>query len=90
MPYMRGVAKDLKMKQNARRLGSGWCGWAEMVDFKRFFRMLNKFGPLQLRRVRQLAAPAGKKTFTIPKATVAIYKREIGAVKKLLAEAGLA
>jgi sugar phosphate isomerase/epimerase len=99
MPHIRGVAvKDFKWKQNARGAWvPGWCGLGQgMVNFKQFFGMLKtaKFsGPLQLHmEFDELGgADTGKKTFTIPKEQLlAIYKREIGSLRKLLAEAGLA
>jgi len=97
-PYMKGVAlKDFKWERNSRGAWvAGWCALGQgMVDFKKFFAMLKaaKFaGPLQLHmEYDELAgADAGKKTFTIPKPQLlAIYKRDIDTLKRMLAEGGL-
>ena len=98
LPYTRGVAvKDFKWKQNARgQWLPGWCALGQgMVNFKQFFGMLKaaKFaGPLQLHmEYDELGgADSGKTTFTIPKPQLlAIYKRDIDTLKRMLAEGGL-
>ena len=97
-PYMKGVAvKDFKWERNSRGAWvPGWCALGQgMVDFQRFFAMLkaSRFaGPLQLHmEYDELGgADAGKKTFTIPKQRLlAIYKRDIDTLKRMLAEGGL-
>jgi sugar phosphate isomerase/epimerase len=97
-PYMKGVAvKDFQWERNRRGAWvPGWCALGQgMVDFKRFFAMLKaaRFsGPLQLHmEYDELGgADAGKKTFTIPKPQLlAIYKRDIDTLKRMLAEGGL-
>jgi sugar phosphate isomerase/epimerase len=98
MPFMQGVAvKDFKWKQNARGAWiPGWCALGQgMVDFKQFFGMLKaaKFsGPLQLHmEYDELGgADKGLTKFTIPKEQLlAIYKRDITTLKRMLAEGGL-
>jgi len=98
LPYTRGVAvKDFKWEQDAKgKWKPGWCALGKgMVNFSQFFGMLkaNDFrGPLQLHmEYPDLGgADTGKKTFTIPKEQLlAIYKRDIDVLKKMLREAGL-
>jgi sugar phosphate isomerase/epimerase len=96
-PFMRGVAlKDFKWKQGPRGWTPGWCALGQgMVNFKQFLGMLKaaKFnGPLQLHmEYDELGgADSGKKTFTIPKPQLlAIYKRDIDVLKRMLSEGGL-
>lgn len=98
LPYMRGVAvKDFVWKQNARgEWRPGWCALGRgMVDFKRFFTMIETRGfrgPIQLHmEYDELgSAASGKKTSTLPKERfLQIMKRDLDTLKGMLAEAGL-
>lgn len=99
MPMIRGVAvKDFRWKQNEKgNWVPGWCGLGQgMVNFKQFFSFLKtaRFaGPLQLHmEYDELGgAGSGKTTFTIPKEKLlAIMKRDLDTLKRLLVEAGMA
>jgi L-ribulose-5-phosphate 3-epimerase len=99
LPYMQGIAvKDFKWKQNPKgQWVPGWCALGQgMVNFKQFFSMIkaaNWSGPLQLHmEYDELGgADKGNRTFSITKPELlAIYKRDIVTLKRMLAEGGLA
>jgi sugar phosphate isomerase/epimerase len=98
-PYMRGVAiKDFRWAQNSRGAWApGWCALGQgMVDFKEFLPLLRTSGfsgPLQLHfEYPELAgADSGAPRLTIPKEQfIAIMRRDIGVLRGMLREAGLA
>lgn len=98
-PYMRGVAlKDFKWERNARgQWEPGWCAFGDgMVNFREFLPMLKSAafaGPMQLHfEYPELGgADAGKTKLEIPKEKfVAVMKRDIGRLKEMLRDAGMA
>lgn len=99
MPHIRGVAvKDFLWKKNEKGMWvPGWCALGQgMVNFPQFFKMLKAAGfagPLQLHmEYDELGgADKGRTTFTIPKEKLlAIMKRDIESLKRLLSQAGMA
>lgn len=98
LPLTKGVAvKDFLWTRNARgEWVPGWCALGQgMVNFREFFTLLKESrfsGPLQLHmEYPELGgADKGNTTFTIPRERLlAIFRRDLDALKKLMSEAGL-
>ena len=98
LPLAKGVAvKDFRWAQDGGGAWlPGWCALGDgMVNFARFFRMLGEArfaGPLQLHMEYPALGGAndGKSELTIPKPKLLeLMRRDIGTLRRLLAEAGL-
>jgi sugar phosphate isomerase/epimerase len=99
LPYTRGVAvKDFLWRRNDKgEWRPAWCPLGKgMVDFKRYFAMLKAggfSGPIQLHmEYHELGgADSGRSELTIPKEqALALMREDIGTLKRMLSEAGLA